>query len=72
MTAEKIRQARALLTRPDETISPIAQLLSASRVTLYKYAPETTASGLPAGQRASPPDMTHCDSPAAFPPGEEK
>ncbi|MFD6358175.1 recombinase family protein [Nocardia tengchongensis] len=40
MTEEQIRQARALLTRPDETVSSIARLLGVSRSTIYKYVPE--------------------------------
>ncbi|VFA96215.1 recombinase family protein [Nocardia farcinica] len=40
MTAEQIRQARALLTRPDETVSSVARLLGVSRSTIYKYVPE--------------------------------
>lgn len=40
MNAEQIRQARAMLTRPDESVSSIARLLGVSRSTLYKYLPE--------------------------------
>ncbi|MFE3028374.1 recombinase family protein [Nocardia tengchongensis] len=40
MTEEQIRQARGLLTRPDETVSSIARLLGVSRSTIYKYIPE--------------------------------
>nr|WP_243655176.1 recombinase family protein [Nocardia alba] len=40
MTAEQIRQARAALTRPEETVSSIARLLGVSRSTIYKYLPE--------------------------------
>lgn len=40
MTAEQVRQARALLTRPDESVSSIARLFGVSRTTLYKYVPE--------------------------------
>ncbi|MET8800729.1 helix-turn-helix domain-containing protein [Nocardia sp. NPDC004568] len=40
MSEEQIRQARALLTRPDESVSSIARLLGVSRTTLYKYLPE--------------------------------
>ncbi|MGF6883474.1 DNA invertase Pin-like site-specific DNA recombinase [Nocardia sp. GAS34] len=40
MNAEQIRQARAMLTRPDESISSIARLLGVSRSTLYKHLPE--------------------------------
>ena len=38
--AEQIRQARAMLTRPDESVSSIARLLGVSRSTLYKHLPE--------------------------------
>jgi DNA invertase Pin-like site-specific DNA recombinase len=40
MTAEQIRQARAILTRPEETVSSVARLLGVSRGTLYKHIPE--------------------------------
>jgi transposase-like protein len=40
MTAEQIRDARDLLTRPDDTVSSIARLLGVSRATFYKYVPE--------------------------------
>jgi hypothetical protein len=43
MTAEKIRRARDLLTRPDNTVSSIARLLGVSRATIYKYVPELPA-----------------------------
>jgi transposase-like protein len=43
MSEEQIRQARALQTRPDESVSSIARLLGISRTTLYKYLPELTA-----------------------------
>lgn len=45
MTEEQIRQARALLTRPDESVSSIARLLGISRTTLYKYVPDLTTDG---------------------------
>ncbi|WP_245551273.1 helix-turn-helix domain-containing protein [Nocardia paucivorans] len=44
MSDEQIRQARALLTRLDESVSSIARLLGVSRTTLYKYLPEFTGS----------------------------
>ena len=53
MTAEQIRHARDLLTRPDNTVSSIARLLGVSRATIYKYVPEGTtgrAAALPTGQ----------------------
>lgn len=40
MNAEQIRQARAMLTRPEESVSSIARLLGVSRSTLYKHVPE--------------------------------
>jgi DNA invertase Pin-like site-specific DNA recombinase len=42
MTAEQIRHARDLLTRPDNTVSSIARLLGVSRATIYKYVPVVT------------------------------
>jgi predicted transcriptional regulator len=42
MTAEQVRHARDLLTRPDNTVSSIARLLGVSRATVYKYVPEVT------------------------------
>jgi hypothetical protein len=46
MTAEQIRHARDLLTRPDNTVSSIARQLS--RATIYKYVPEVTTGGVAA------------------------
>jgi DNA-binding MarR family transcriptional regulator len=40
MTSEQIAHARALLTRPDNTVSSIARLLGVSRSTVYKHIPE--------------------------------
>ncbi|MFJ9370813.1 helix-turn-helix domain-containing protein [Nocardia sp. NPDC101769] len=40
MTAEQIRQARAMLTRPDDSVFSIARLLRVSRSTIYKYVSE--------------------------------
>ena len=45
MNAEQIRQARAMLTRPDESVSSIARLLGVSRSTLYKHLPELGKGG---------------------------
>ncbi|MFE3989007.1 helix-turn-helix domain-containing protein [Nocardia tengchongensis] len=42
MSDEQIRQARALLTSPDESVSSIARLLGISRSTIYQYVPEIT------------------------------
>ena len=55
MTAEQIRHARDLLTRPDNTVSSIARLLGVSRATIYKYVPDVTTGRVV----------------AALPPGEE-
>ena len=55
MTAEQIRHARDRLTRPDNTVSCIARLLSVSRATICKYVPEVTTERVP----------------AALPPGQE-
>ncbi|WP_330185970.1 recombinase family protein (plasmid) [Nocardia sp. NBC_01503] len=44
MTEEQIRQARAILTRPEETVSSVARLLGVSRSTIYKYVPELSES----------------------------
>jgi DNA invertase Pin-like site-specific DNA recombinase len=48
MTAEQIRHARDLLTRPDDTVSSIARLLGVSRATIYKYVSELPARTRPA------------------------
>ncbi|MEV0305109.1 recombinase family protein [Streptomyces prasinus] len=47
MTEEKIRHARDLFTRPENTVTSIAGLLGVSRNTIYKYVPE------PKGGRAT-------------------
>lgn len=39
-TAGQIRQARIMLTQPEESVSSIARLLGVSRSTIYKYVPE--------------------------------
>jgi DNA invertase Pin-like site-specific DNA recombinase len=44
MNAEQIRQARAMLARPEESVSSIARLLGVSQSTLYKYVPELSRS----------------------------
>ncbi|MFI7445578.1 helix-turn-helix domain-containing protein [Nonomuraea indica] len=49
MTAEQIRHARDLLTRPENTVSSIARLLGVSRSTIYTYVPEL-ATGPAVGQ----------------------
>lgn len=45
LTPEQIRQARVLLTRPDESVTSIAKLLGVSRGTLYKHIPELSPAG---------------------------
>jgi hypothetical protein len=40
MTAEQIRHARDMLTRPDNTVSPIVRPLGVSQAIIYKYVPE--------------------------------
>lgn len=45
LTPEQIRQARVLLTRPDESVTSIAKLLGVSRGTLYKHVPELSPTG---------------------------
>lgn len=55
LTPEQVRQARVLLTRPEESVASIARLLGVSRSTLYKYAPEIRAGRtvLTAGDQAA-------------------
>jgi DNA invertase Pin-like site-specific DNA recombinase len=51
LTPEQLREVRALLHRPEHTISSIAKTMGVSRSTLYKYLPDishTDADGLPA------------------------
>lgn len=40
LTPEQVRYARDLLTRPENSVSSIAQLLGISRSTVYKYVPD--------------------------------
>ncbi|WP_141923118.1 helix-turn-helix domain-containing protein [Haloactinospora alba] len=40
MGEEQVRHARDLLTRPENSVTPIARLLGVPRSTLYKYLPE--------------------------------
>lgn len=54
MTPDQIRHARALLARPDNTVSSIARLLGVSRSTIYNHLPELadgtrTSVSLPCG-----------------------
>jgi predicted transcriptional regulator len=53
MTAEQIRLARDLLTRPDDTVSSIARLLGVSHATIYRYVPELSARTRPAASLPS-------------------
>lgn len=45
LSADQVRQARLLLTRPEESVASIARLLGISRTTLYKYVPELRPDG---------------------------
>jgi len=47
MTTEQIQHARDPLTRPDNTVSPIARLLGVSRATIYKDVPEFASGHAP-------------------------
>ena len=62
MTAEQIRHARDLLTRPDSTVSAIARLLGISRATIHKYVPELPSRIRPAAAPARVP-MARADCP---------
>jgi len=46
MTAEQVRHARDLLTRPDNTVSSIARLPGVSRATIYSSAVSRESLGL--------------------------
>lgn len=46
MTPERVRHARELLARPENTVSSIARLLGVSRTTIYKYVPEVAAGAI--------------------------
>jgi biotin operon repressor len=48
VTPARIRQARVLLTKPEESVSSIARLLGISRSMLYTHVPELKAGGRPA------------------------
>jgi len=48
LTGEHVRQARVLLTRPENSVTSIARLLGVSRSTLYKHIPELADSRQPA------------------------
>jgi DNA invertase Pin-like site-specific DNA recombinase len=61
LTPEKIRQARQLLAKHEETVSSIARLLGVSRATIYKHVPEITTADLPADRRPLP-DVAQYDA----------
>ena len=65
MNAEQVRHARALLARPENTVSSIARLLGVSRSTIYKYVPEIAPAGLPVGNRPLPDAAQHDQLPPA-------
>jgi hypothetical protein len=52
--AEQIRQARAILSRPEETVASAAWPLGVSRSTLSKYLPEPTSAQVRSLQRQQP------------------
>lgn len=58
MTEEQVRNARDLLTRPENAVSSIAEFLGISRNTIYKYVPELRGGRLalaePTGAAALP------------------
>lgn len=60
LTPDQVRQARALLTREEESISSIARLLGVSRSTVYKYVPE--AKGRPRAVQAPTAEPTSGES----------
>ena len=45
LSPEQVRQARQLLTSPDNSVASIARLLGVSRSTLYKHVPELASPG---------------------------
>ncbi len=47
LSAEQVRQARALLREPENSVSSIARLLGVSRSTLYTHIPELTGGRTP-------------------------
>ncbi|MFD8249205.1 hypothetical protein [Nocardia sp. NPDC059691] len=57
MTIEQIREGRAILTRPEETVFSVARLLGVSCSTIYKYVPEF-GKQLAAGEDRPMPDVT--------------
>ena len=54
LDAEQIRQAKALLARPEHTVSSIANLLGVSRSTIYKHIPEISHLSVPVDNRPLP------------------
>lgn len=67
MTPEQIRNARDLLTRPDNTVSSIARLLGVSRSMIYKYVPELKPGSVQqietGDSPASPPELAAAPQP---------
>jgi DNA invertase Pin-like site-specific DNA recombinase len=61
LSSEQIRQARVLLTRPEESVASIARLLGVSRTTLYTHVPE-----LRDGGRAAVATAVHAEALAAY------
>ena len=59
MTAEQVRHARDLLTRPDNSVFSIARPLGVSRAAIYKYVSEFASGIGPAAQVASGKLLEH-------------
>lgn len=57
MTEEQIRHARDLLTRPENTVTSIAEFLGVSRNTIYKYVPELKGGKAALAWTASIPEL---------------
>lgn len=64
MTAEQIRHARDLLTRPGNTVTSIAKLLGVSRNTIYKYVPELKGGRAALVEAATVPELPPPAAPA--------
>ncbi|MEU7769338.1 recombinase family protein [Nocardia sp. NPDC049190] len=58
MTAEQIRQARAILTRPEETVSSVARLLGVSRGTPLRARPRAWQQEACGRRRLTTPSRT--------------
>jgi Helix-turn-helix domain of resolvase len=54
LTAEQVRQARALLTRPENSVAAIARLLGVSRSTRCTHIPDLAGGRWPAIEALQP------------------